>query len=53
MAADIQAIANEIFARIGTGRRLSPFTPRAAGLTPGEKPGRAGCDASNRMKPKR
>ena len=33
MAADIDAIADEIFATIGTGRQISPFTSRPAGLT--------------------
>jgi 2-oxo-3-hexenedioate decarboxylase len=33
MAADIQAIADEVFATIGTGRQISPFTSRPAGLT--------------------
>jgi 2-keto-4-pentenoate hydratase len=33
MAADIHAIADEIFATLGTGRQISPFTSRPAGLT--------------------
>ena len=33
MAADIDAIADEIFTTIGTGRQISPFTSRPAGLT--------------------
>jgi 2-keto-4-pentenoate hydratase len=33
MAADIQAVADEVFATIGTGRQISPFTSRPAGLT--------------------
>jgi 2-oxo-3-hexenedioate decarboxylase len=33
MAADIDAIANEVFATIGTGRQVSPFTSRPMGLT--------------------
>jgi 2-oxo-3-hexenedioate decarboxylase len=33
MAADIHAIAGEILATLGTGRQLSPFTSRPAGLT--------------------
>ena len=33
MAADIQAIADEVFAVSGTGRQISPFTSRSAGLT--------------------
>jgi 2-keto-4-pentenoate hydratase len=32
-AADIAAIAGEIFATLGTGRQIAPFTSRAAGLT--------------------
>jgi 2-keto-4-pentenoate hydratase len=33
MAADIQAVADEVFATIGTGHQISPFTSRPAGLT--------------------
>jgi 2-keto-4-pentenoate hydratase len=33
MAADINAIANEVLATIGTGRQISPFTSRSMGLT--------------------
>lgn len=33
MAVDILAIADEIFAIVGTGRQISPFTSRPAGLT--------------------
>jgi 2-keto-4-pentenoate hydratase len=33
MTADLQAIADEILATLGTGRQLSPFTARPAGLT--------------------
>ena len=33
MAADIHAIADEVFATIGTGRQISPFASRPAGLT--------------------
>jgi 2-keto-4-pentenoate hydratase len=33
MAADIHTIADEVFATIGTGRQISPFTSRSAGLT--------------------
>jgi hypothetical protein len=33
MAADIDAIANEVFATIGTGHQISTFTSRPAGLT--------------------
>jgi len=33
MAADIHAIADEVFATIGTGRQISPFAWRPAGLT--------------------
>lgn len=33
MAADILAIAEEIFATVGAGRQISPFTSRPAGLT--------------------
>src|SRR5438105_14301745 len=33
MAADIHAIADEVFATIGTGRQILPFTSRMAGLT--------------------
>jgi len=33
MAADIHAIADEVFATIGTGRQISTFTSRPAGLT--------------------
>jgi 2-oxo-3-hexenedioate decarboxylase len=33
MAADTHAIADEVFATIGTGRQISPFTSRPAGLT--------------------
>jgi 2-oxo-3-hexenedioate decarboxylase len=33
MAADLSAIADEIFATLGTGRQVSPFTARPAGLT--------------------
>src|SRR5262249_35983409 len=33
MAADIDAIANEVFATIGTGSQTSAFTSRPAGLT--------------------
>jgi len=33
MAADIDAIADEIFTTIGTGRQISPFTSRPASLT--------------------
>src|SRR5215468_149488 len=32
MAADIDAIANEVFATIGTGSQISTFTSRPAGL---------------------
>jgi 2-keto-4-pentenoate hydratase len=32
MAADLHAITNEVFATIGTGRQISTFTSRAAGL---------------------
>jgi 2-keto-4-pentenoate hydratase len=32
-AADIQAIGDEVFATIGTGRQITPFTSRPAGLT--------------------
>jgi 2-keto-4-pentenoate hydratase len=31
--ADIHAIADEVFATIGTGRQIAPFTSRPAGLT--------------------
>ena len=31
--ADIHAIADEVFATIGTGRQIAPFTSRAGGLT--------------------
>ncbi len=33
MAADIDAIAAEVVATLGTGRQISPFTSRPAGLT--------------------
>jgi 2-oxo-3-hexenedioate decarboxylase len=33
MPADIHAIADEVFAFIGTGHQISPFTSRPAGLT--------------------
>jgi 2-keto-4-pentenoate hydratase len=33
MAADIHAVADEVFATIGTGRQISGFTSRPAGLT--------------------
>jgi 2-keto-4-pentenoate hydratase len=33
MAADLSAIADEIFATLGTGHQVSPFTARPAGLT--------------------
>jgi 2-oxo-3-hexenedioate decarboxylase len=33
MAADIHAVADEVFATIGTGRQISAFTSRPAGLT--------------------
>jgi 2-oxo-3-hexenedioate decarboxylase len=33
MAADIQAIADEVFATLGTGRQITPFTFRPMGLT--------------------
>lgn len=33
MAADIRAVADEVFATIGTGRQVSPFTSRPGGLT--------------------
>jgi 2-keto-4-pentenoate hydratase len=36
MTADIQAIANEVFATIGTGRQISPFTSWPADLTLGD-----------------
>ena len=31
--ADIYVIADEVFATIGTGRQITPFTSRPAGLT--------------------
>jgi 2-oxo-3-hexenedioate decarboxylase len=31
--ADIHAIADEVFATIGTGRQIAPFTSRPGGLT--------------------
>jgi hypothetical protein len=33
MAADLQAVAGEVFAALGTGRQIPLFTARAAGLT--------------------
>jgi 2-keto-4-pentenoate hydratase len=33
MAADIQVIADEVFAALGTGRQITPFTSRPTGLT--------------------
>jgi 2-keto-4-pentenoate hydratase len=33
MGADIHAVADEVFATIGTGRQISPFTSRPMGLT--------------------
>jgi 2-oxo-3-hexenedioate decarboxylase len=33
MPADVCAIADEVFATVGTGRQISPFTSRPAGLT--------------------
>jgi 2-oxo-3-hexenedioate decarboxylase len=36
MAADIRAIADEVFATIGTGRQISRFTSRPGGLSLGD-----------------
>jgi 2-oxo-3-hexenedioate decarboxylase len=36
MAADIRAIADEVFSTIGTGHQISPFTSRPGGLSLGD-----------------
>ena len=36
MAADIRGIADEVFATIGTGHQIAPFTKRPGGLSLGE-----------------
>ena len=36
MAADIRAIADEVFATIGTGHQIAPFTSRPGGLSLGD-----------------
>jgi 2-oxo-3-hexenedioate decarboxylase len=36
MASDVRAVADEVFATIGTGHQISPFTSRPDGLSLGD-----------------